>query len=99
MTSARGDTASLESRPWVRRLQSPEERAAQLTAEERAVTLERRWDLAGTLGICFASCTIGVLLVGWSVHTTDDRWALPGFWAGLFAPQRELASPAPFTAP
>lgn len=65
------------------RIPTPHERAAQLAQEERALAARvRRWWVTRIAGL-FGSCMFGLMLVAWSLHTTNQRWAAVAFWAGL----------------
>lgn len=62
---------------------TPEERASQLATEAAALKSRmRRWWATRILGI-FGSCAVGLVLVAYSLHTTNERWAGVLFWAGL----------------
>jgi hypothetical protein len=43
----------------------------------------RRWDLIRTGALCVAWMLFGLYLLGFSFHTTDDRYARPAFYAGV----------------
>lgn len=62
---------------------SPSERAAQLTAEERATARDRRRDYLVALVSALGSVALGLFLIGQAVHTTDIRTGGVLFWAGL----------------
>lgn len=64
-------------------MQSEEARAAELRSALRTIERDalRRTGIA--LGTCVLSCVAGLALVGWAIHTTDDRWAGVAFWGGL----------------
>ena len=60
-----------------------DERAAEVLENDRA---DRRWNWAESLrilGLVVLSLGVGLLLMAWSVHTTDLRYAGAAFWAGL----------------
>ena len=52
--------------------------AAELEAERA-----RRRDVVRTGAMCIVWMLLGLVLLGWSVHTTDDRYARPAFFAGV----------------
>ena len=59
--------------------------AAQLRRAERDVEAKRitRRDLAWTALQCVSWVLLGLLLIGWSLHTTDLALARAAFYAGL----------------
>jgi hypothetical protein len=69
--------------PFLGRRLSPEERAAELAAEDREYRRRRRrrwgWALTGCLG----SAAVGVALLGYAFHTADAGWGQVAFWGGL----------------
>ena len=69
--------------PWVVPILSPEERAAQLLAAESAAGRDRWRDHARTAASCVGWLVLGLFLVAWAVHTTNQRWAGSAFWGGL----------------
>jgi hypothetical protein len=44
---------------------------------------DKRWDYLRTALECWGWAVLGVALMAWSVHTTDERFARAAFWAGL----------------
>jgi hypothetical protein len=62
---------------------SPSERAAQLLADERAGTRDRRRDYLRALVGALGSVALGLFLLGQAVHTTDLTAGQVFFWAGL----------------
>jgi hypothetical protein len=52
-------------------------------AAEVAAERDRRRDMIRTAAMCVAWALIGLFLLGWSMHTTDDRYARPAFYAGI----------------
>jgi hypothetical protein len=66
-----------------RGIPSPEQRAAQLAVEEREVLRLGRWAYFRALLGCLVSLLSGLALMGWSMHTTNQRWAGTAFWGGL----------------
>jgi len=67
----------------VARLPTPEERAAELAAAERAITRELRRVYARALILCLLFMLAGLALVAWAVHSTDPNNAQLAFWGGL----------------
>jgi hypothetical protein len=61
----------------------PSERAAQLHADERAASRDRRRDYLIALAGAVGSAALGLALIGQAVHTTDIRMGEVCFWAGL----------------
>ena len=62
---------------------TPDERAARALSEQRADARDKlRAFVLAALG-CIFWCAAGLALIGWSFHTTDDRWAHPAFLTGL----------------
>jgi hypothetical protein len=55
---------------------------ARENAEIEAERVLRR-DLIRTAASCVAWMLIGLYLLGWSFHTTDDRYARLAFYAGI----------------
>lgn len=62
---------------------TPDERAAQLLAEEKATTRDIRrayvWAILG----CVSWLVVGLALMGWAFHTTDRQWGQIAFLGGL----------------
>jgi hypothetical protein len=52
-------------------------------AEHREAERDKRWDYVRTALHCWGWCLLGLVLIGWSFHTTDDRFARIAFLAGL----------------
>jgi hypothetical protein len=40
-------------------------------------------DLVLTALLCLMWCAVGLGLIAWSVHTTDDTWGHAAFYAGI----------------
>jgi hypothetical protein len=53
---------------------TPEERAAQLAADEREFRRRRRWRILWQALGFFGSCAAGLALVGHAFHTADRAW-------------------------
>jgi hypothetical protein len=62
---------------------SPAERAAQLLADERAESRDRRHAYLLSLTGAVGSVALGLFLIGRAVHTTDVSTGDVLFWAGL----------------
>ncbi len=60
--------------------------AAELEAER-----VRRRDMVCTGVMCVVWMVIGLYLVGFSMHTTDDRYARPAFYAGVIVGNAGIA--------
>jgi hypothetical protein len=69
--------------PFLGRRLSPAERAAELTAAERAFRRRRRRRWARALAGVGASLAAGLALIGYALHTADEGWGLIAFWGGL----------------
>jgi hypothetical protein len=67
---------------WARRL-TPEERAAELAREERAVNGDIRRAFVGALCGCAFWLTAGLVAMGCGLHTTDPELGGIAFLAGL----------------
>ena len=70
-------------RPDTPPLPVSDDRAAELLAAERE---DRRWrwrEMLLVLSFMVLSVAAGLLLMAWSVHTTDLRYAGIAFWTGL----------------
>ena len=52
-------------------------------AAELEASRVRRRDLVRTGVLCVAWMLVGLYLLGWSVHTTDDRYGWLAFYSGL----------------
>ena len=65
--------ADFSSRAWVRAPLSPAMRAAELAASERLARRDWRRDMAIAVAECFVSLGVGLWLIAWSLHTTDQR--------------------------
>lgn len=62
---------------------SPADRAAQLLADERAESRDRRHAYLLSLTGAVGSVALGLFLIGQAVHTTDVSTGEVLFWAGL----------------
>lgn len=60
-----------------------EEMARAREAAELEAERVRRLDTIRTGALCVMWMLIGLYLLGWSMHTTDDRYAAPAFYAGV----------------
>jgi hypothetical protein len=64
-------------------LQTDEDRAKELLETERAVRRDMRWVYGRAIVSVFLSLAFGLWMIGWSVHSTDQKVAPMFFWAGL----------------
>jgi hypothetical protein len=64
---------------------SLEERGAQLERYSLDVDREQFWDTCRTLLTCVGWSVAGAVGMGFSVASTDERWAPVLFWLGLAA--------------
>jgi uncharacterized membrane protein len=60
-----------------------EERAAQLRTSERAAERDRLRDMLFTIAWCFAFTLVGLFLMAFAMHTTDEKWGGILFWGAL----------------
>lgn len=68
---------------WNRRLLTLEERALEIEQREKEFRRQTR-SLYLRYGLEYAVWfSIGVFLLGWSMHTADSRYAGLAFWGGL----------------
>lgn len=44
---------------------------------------DKLWDYVRTALMCCAWCALGVFLLAWSAHTTDQAMGEAAFWGGL----------------
>jgi hypothetical protein len=51
--------------------------------EDKAAERDKLLDYARTAVMCWAWCLVGLALIGWSFHTTDESWGRIAFLAGL----------------
>ena len=65
------------------RIPTPDERAARLLAAEREASAAVRRLYAGVILICFAWMSIGLLLLGWAFHTTNEDLGRIAFLGGI----------------
>jgi hypothetical protein len=49
---------------------------------EREADRVRRRDMIRTGALCVVWMLLGLYLIGWSMHTTDERYASAAFYAG-----------------
>jgi hypothetical protein len=74
---------TLHVHPWHRRPLTLEERALELEQQEKELRRRTRF-LYLRFGLEYAVWfSVGVFLLGWSLHTTDSRYAGLAFWGGL----------------
>jgi hypothetical protein len=62
---------------------TPEERAAELRDQERALTRAIWLSSLGAIGGCLASLVIALALMGWALHTNDPGYGSIAFFGGL----------------
>ena len=67
----------------VTRIPTDEERASALLFEARAVRRHLHWVFFRGALFCFLSMGLGLCLIAWAVHTTDQSLAAIAFWSGL----------------
>ncbi|MFN2567389.1 MAG: hypothetical protein ABR499_20520 [Gemmatimonadaceae bacterium] len=60
-----------------------EEMARAREAAELEAERVRRRDMVRTGALCVMWMLIGLYLLGWSMHTTDDRYARLAFYSGV----------------
>jgi hypothetical protein len=65
------------------RVLTPEERAAELVAQEGEVARALRGVYLRGIGLSFLSCAIGLVFVAFSLRTSDVESGLILFWLGL----------------
>ncbi|MEA3247533.1 MAG: hypothetical protein U9Q74_15375 [Gemmatimonadota bacterium] len=65
------------------RIPTKEERAAELLRAERVAWRDRLKDAIRTGLECFAWCAVGLFLVGYAVHVTDEKTGQVAFYGGL----------------
>lgn len=56
---------------------------AKREAAQAAAARDRRRDLVRAALECWASCALGLLLIGWAFHTTDLTYGRAAFAAGI----------------
>lgn len=83
MTGTSEASPSVPARAWTAPVPTPEQRAAQLHASERAAEGDRLRDMLRTLGSCAAWMLVGLFAIAWALHTEDLTWAGVAFWGGL----------------
>jgi len=54
-----------------------------IAAAERRAQRRDRWALAVAGLACVGWSLLGIFLIGWSLHTTDERLGRVAFWGGL----------------
>ena len=60
-----------------------EELQRRRAAEHREAERDKWWDYGRTALHCWGWCMLGVALMAWSVHTTDEAYGRVAFWGGL----------------
>lgn len=67
---------------WAR-IPTPEERATELAYYERLTTRDIRRAFALAVGGCCFWLAVGLVLMGWALHTTDREYGQIAFLGGL----------------
>jgi hypothetical protein len=67
------------------RVPTDEERALELLAIERQVRRDMVWVYGRAVLACVLSSAIGLFMIAWSVHSTNQQTAPMFFWGGLLA--------------
>lgn len=65
------------------RVPTDDERAETLLSGQRRADRDRWRDLMIASASCLAWMLVGLVLLGWSMHTTDPGWGAIAFWGGL----------------
>jgi len=65
------------------RIPTPEERAAELARYERLTTRDIRRSFVFAVGGCLFWLAVGLVLMGWGLHTTDPGYGQIAFLGGL----------------
>jgi hypothetical protein len=60
-----------------------EKRSEELARSEREAERDHRRAIAATLAGCVFWLAIGLLLIGWSIATTSERYARAAFLSGI----------------
>ena len=77
-----GEPPERRGATWTR-IPTPEERAAQLAEYERLTTRDIRRAFGLAIGACLFWMLLGLLLMGWALHTTDREYGEIAFFGGL----------------
>jgi hypothetical protein len=77
------DTARQESSVWQRPRPTPDERALELEEFEKARRSSMRSIYVRYGFEYLVWLVVGLFLLGWSMHTTDTRYASLAFWGGI----------------
>ena len=80
----RGELPERSKATWAR-IPSPEERAAELAHYERLTTRDIRRAFVMALGSCLFWLSVGLVLMGLALHTTDRAFGHIAFLGGLLA--------------
>lgn len=62
-----------------------EELGEKRAAESREASRDQRRAMARTALLCVVWCVLGLALIGWALHTTDEALGKIAFWGGLTA--------------
>ena len=68
---------------WTRPKQTPEERALEIEQFEKEVRAQTRYLYLRYGSEYIVWLVVGLFLTGWSLHTTDTRYAGLAFWGGI----------------
>src|SRR5688572_23863588 len=63
--------------------ETSEELQRRRLAEHREAEHDKRWDYVRTALECWGWCILGLALIAWSLHTSDELYGRAAFWAGL----------------
>ena len=77
------DESPVRSKATWARIPSPDERAAELANYERLTTRDIRRACVLAIAGCFFWLSLGLLLLGWALHTTDRAYGQIAFLSGL----------------
>ena len=69
--------------PHITRIPTDGERAAALLREEAAVRSHLLGVFLRGVVLCFLWMAVGLYLIAWAVHTTDEGLGAIAFWGGL----------------
>jgi hypothetical protein len=77
-----GEPPERSKATWTR-IPTPEERAAELARYEQLTTGDIRRAFALAIASCFFWLAMGLVLMGWALHTTDREYGGIAFLGGL----------------
>lgn len=82
-----GEMAGPQWRSYIDQMPLPAELLKQMATDRRESELaagkDRRRALVQTSLACLGWMALGLALIGWSMHTTNTRYAAVAFWTGL----------------